>query len=462
MMKKILIGVVVFALFVMPLAAASIEVEEIDHGSTVVSEINNQVFYDLVIDNKGTADSFTLFSLIGLSITPDKSFLLSPGKTIKEINATAPETILDKPGLYLLEYQIKGQNSGLYKDKLKVRIIPMKEAFEIKTGDIRIDDSEVNVTIKNLANARIQNTTMRLKSEFFDFTAKFSLEPFGSASFVKPLDRESIKKLVAGPYVITASVSNNGKEAKAEGVAIYLESSSVKTDESSAGFVIRKNTVKKTNEGNIPLTVEIRMKRDIITRLITSYSLEPTIAERGALTTTYSWVKEIGPQSSLEVVSTTNYTFPLVLLALVVLIGLLVRIYLRTDLVLNKRVSYVKTRGGEFALKVRVHVKARKNVDNVNIVDRIPGMAKLYEHFAGKGPDKIDSEGRRLFWSIARLNAGEERVFSYIIYSKVKILGRFELPSATAMYHTDNKGKGSVESNRTYFVAEAANTADEF
>ena len=119
---------------------------------------------------------------------------------------------------------------------------------------------------------------------------------------------------------------------------------------------------------------------------------------------------------------------------------------------ISKQVSYVKTRGGEFAVKVRVSVKARKHVERIQIIDRLPGMTKLYEKFGIK-PDKIDTSTRRLFWNIDHLQAGEERVFSYIIYSNVNIVGRFELPSATAIYENEGNIQES-QSNMAFFVAE--------
>ena len=45
------------------------------------------------------------------------------------------------------------------------------------------------------------------------------------------------------------------------------------------------------------------------------------------------------------------------------------------------------------------------------------------------------------------------RVLSYVIYSKVGVLGRFALPPATALYEMQGKVEES-QSNRAFFVAE--------
>ena len=103
-----------------------------------------------------------------------------------------------------------------------------------------------------------------------------------------------------------------------------------------------------------------------------------------------------------------------------------------------------------------LHVKARKPVQQIQLIDRLPGMTQLYERFGIK-PDKIDHATRRLIWHIAHLNAGEERIYSYIIYSKVNIVGRFELPAAAASFHYAGKME-DIFSNRAFFVSETTRT----
>ena len=117
-------------------------------------------------------------------------------------------------------------------------------------------------------------------------------------------------------------------------------------------------------------------------------------------------------------------------------------------------VNGVKTKHGEFALKVTLNVKAKKHVDKIQIVDSIPHMSKLYEKF-GIPPTKLDHNSGRVYWHIERLSKGESRVFSYIVYSKLNVVGRFELPTALATYEHEGKTKQSY-SNKAYFAAEVA------
>ena len=135
------------------------------------------------------------------------------------------------------------------------------------------------------------------------------------------------------------------------------------------------------------------------------------------------------------------------------MIVVLTKKYSETTLVLKKKVSFVKAKGGEFALKVSILVNAKKYVERVNVLEKIPPLVELYERFGGDQPSRIDKKNRRLEWNFEKLEAGEMRILSYIIYSKVGVLGKFALPTATAIYEKEGEIHES-ESNRAFFVAE--------
>ena len=77
----------------------------------------------------------------------------------------------------------------------------------------------------------------------------------------------------------------------------------------------------------------------------------------------------------------------------------------------------------------------------------------LYEKFLGEYPTRVDSKNRKIEWNFEKMEAGEVRIVSYIIYSKIGIVGKFALPTATAIFEKDEKIQ-EVESNRAFFIAE--------
>src|SRR3989304_5044290 len=93
-------------------------------------------------------------------------------------------------------------------------------------------------------------------------------------------------------------------------------------------------------------------------------------------------------------------------------------------IIVRKRVSFVRAKGGQFGLKVSLHVRGRGFVERVKVFDRVPAIAKLYERFGAIAPTRFDASTRRLEWNLGTLDRGEERVLTYIIYSKVGVVGK--------------------------------------
>jgi len=434
------------------LAEFDLDIEAKDKGSVIISELNNPAIFEFIVTNNGNGDFAEVYTLVGVAMSPKGTFEIPNGKSIIKVMAYPGKEIRNREGFYSFEYQIRGQTRGIFKGKLNIKVVSFKEALSFEYRNIHPDDNKIEINIKNNVNSYLNNINVNFASAFFDFSQDISLEPFENKKIEFQIDEKKISRLVAGPYIANAIVKVADISIRFEGVVNYLEKEGTSVVKESSGFLVRKTTVTKVNEGSVPVNAIIEIRKDIISRLFTSYSLEPIKSERQGAIVKYEWERKIDPGEDFSVTATTNYTFPFILIILVIIIAFLVRIYTLTTLVLRKKVSFVKTKGGEFALKVNLFIRARKDVRNIQLIDRIPHMAKLYEQF-GRKPDKIDEQTRRLIWDISHLNKGEERVYSYIFYSKVRTVGRFELPSAIVLFEQDGE-KREVWSNKTYFVSE--------
>jgi len=84
----------------------------------------------------------------------------------------------------------------------------------------------------------------------------------------------------------------------------------------------------------------------------------------------------------------------------------------------------------------------------------LPALVKLHERFTGfYSPTRIDEKNKIIEWDLGSLDKGEKRVLSYILYSKLGILGKFSLPPASAVY--ESRGKVyETTSNRAFLIAE--------
>lgn len=456
----VILLVLLFAIAIFPFASASLTIDKTAKAQVVIAELNNPAVYEFNINNAGQPDTFEIYSLLGISMFPKGAFELNTGDNVLEVKVYPSSEVRTKfKGYYQFEYQIKGTNSGIFKDTLMINIVPLADTVEINVNDIRPGDSEAVVNIVNRQNAEIDDLKLTLDSSFFHYDGNVTIDSFGTATVKVKMDKTTVSKLTAGSYVMNAVLGLEGASAKSEATINYVRKEEVAETRVGTGFIMRDIKITKANKGNVPVTAKIEVSKDILTRLVTTYTVEPTSTDRAGLFVNHVWQKDLLPGDSYSVTMTTNYTFPFIAIILIVVVIFLVRVFTQRALMVTKRVALVKTKGGEFALRVRLHVKARKSVGNIQIIDRLPGVTKLYEKFGAK-PDKIDLATRRLFWGIGKLTAGEERVFSYIVYSKVSVVGSFELPAATAVYEEEGKTH-EVLSNKTFFVAETASYSEE-
>jgi len=452
-MKKeiVLLFSVLFALqFV---AAINLDIEKTSSNEALVLDLNVPATFDLEITNLGSTNDFEFYNLLGFSMFPVGTVHINGGQTKEVRLEISPIGEFDQRGSYTLQYFIRGNDKTEQEETVTFRIIELKDAFEIGSNEINPDSDSIEIYIKNKYNLDFKNIDAEFSSAFFELNENFDLGLLEQKKFEIELKDEEIKKLTAGFYTLNAEIKTEGKTANVEGTIKFTEKTLVTSTSRDYGFFVNTKIIKKTNEGNVIEESETVIQKNIVSRLFTTFSPEPDTSERKGSVVEYTWAREIKPGESLEIFVKTNWLFPLVVILLIITSTLLIRRYANTKLVLKKKVTFVQAKGGEFALKVSILVHSKSYVERVNLVERLPPLVKVHERFGGEQPVRIDEKTRRIEWNFEKLEAGERRMISYIIYSKVGVVGRFALPTATAIYDQEGKIK-EVESNRAFFVAE--------
>jgi len=450
-MKKILIPLII--LLILPSVLAiniSIETEAINN--VVIKGMNNPAMFKLAITNHGPTDKFEFYNLLGFQMSPSSPVSIDGAQT-KEIQLIIyPRESVDYKQFYTLNYFIRGQDRTETAQKATMKLLELGEVFEVGTDNIDSESALIKFYIRNKEKVDFPKIEAAFESQFFNVAKTFSLEPYERKNFTTDLEKQDFKTLEAGFYTLTAKLNISDKTASTEGIITFIEQDLIEKTESSAGFIIFKKTTRIENKGNIETDIETMMKKNVVSRLFTTFSPDPDLAERQGFTVYYTWSERVTPGETLDIVVTTNWLFPFIFIALIILIVIFLKQFAKTDIVMKKEVKFLKAKGGEFALKVTLFVKAKSYVERVNIFDRLPPLVKVYHRFGREVPKKVDETTRRIDWSFEKLEEGEIRVINYIIYSKVGILGRFALPSATAIYEKDGEVK-EANSNRAFFVA---------
>jgi len=436
-------------------SALNIEANFKPDSVSIINNYDEPAVFDFYVKNNDSDVTLQFFTYERFRIEPD-NFTLSKGAS-KNINVKfyAFDFMRNNVGYISMPVYIRNiQNpEDFYKiDKLIIKLVNLNNAFEIESENINPQSNFGKIYIQSLENINYSNINLMINSVFSDSKKEIlNLKPYEKKEIIFPLDQEKMKELLAGEYNVELFFTVNGQTNSFKVPVKLLEKSGLSVKEFSKGFIIQELSIEKLNEGNIMSVADISIKKNIISRFFTTFSSEPDRVERKGLFVYYSWQKELRPNQSLKVNIKTNFIFPFIILILMIIISILVKLLFRQDVIVKKRVGFVKTKSNDFALKVTISVKTRKFIEHIKIFDRIPAIAKLYENFGD--PKPIIRENGRLEWTLDRLSEGEERVFSYIFYSKINVVGKFELPPVTVLFEKEGKPK-EINSNRVFFINE--------
>lgn len=453
-------GIIGILLLISLVSAIDLQVTPKQVSNTVITDLNQPAIFDLTIKNNGESSNFKIYSLVGIDITPVESIPIASGdeKTMRiYLMPQKGLASIDKPFPFI--YHIKNSNGEIQKESLTIFILDLENAISIIPGDIDPKSDKLSVEIKNRATYDFNEINLKFSSVFFDdYKTTTSLKSLETKTIDILLYKNKVKILDAGQYLLKTELETEKKTAEIEGIIKFVEQQNIEEKQIKGGLIIRKTEIIKKNLGNIKERVGITIEKNFLSYLFTTTNIPPTSAEMQGFKRVYTWEKELSPDDELDVIATTNWFFPILIVIAIIVIIILIKKYTEKDFIFRKTVSFVRTKGGEFALKISIRIKAKKYAEKINIIDRLPHLVNLYEKFGAVPPDKVDIKNRRLEWNIEAMNKGEERIFSYIIYShKVGIIGRFELPGAKAVYERNGNVK-EITSNKSFFINEPKNT----
>lgn len=436
------------------LVSANLEIKKDVISSVAIKDLNVPAEYKLEITNLGADDTFTIYSLVGIELQPNESFSIASHETKTIVLKAYPSlTLKTSPDYYSFEYKISGKNSGIQSDELSATLVYLKDAFNFYIDDINPNSNKAVVHFNNRGGYAFKNISLKLDSAFFTKSLDFPLVGSEQRTIEIPIDPEQTRALVAGPYIVNAKINTEGLSVNSQAVLNFQEMPGIETTQSSEGRLLNRIEIKKENKGNTNLDVSVVISKNKFASLFTTFNVEPVRKESKGFTYTFIFEDNIAPGTSLDVIAKTNWWILIGLIVVIILVYYFIDKYVRNKLVLKKTVNFVRTKGGEFAIKVNIHLKARDFVEKIKVIDRLPPMVKVFERYGAFAPDRVDEKNRRIEWNLSALGRGEERVFSYIVYSKVGVMGKFELPMAGAIYEYEGKIK-EASSNQAFFTNE--------
>jgi len=452
--KKSLFFVLIFQLvFAFAFAQQTFEIEKKPIRNVWIKEFENfPLIYELKIESS-MADNYKFFSLLDILISPSQIYVDQSPKTINlsiYIRKDLP------PGKYTYTYYIKNSKE-IIEDRFSFEVVNAKDIFNFSIPEkITRDDKSLKVKIKNNYNLAFDNLTLKIYNKFVDSTFDISLKPFEEKE-VEATIKENIKEELSGSKDVNIELNLYGKSYTFEKQTYLEEYKEIKTEQRVESiFLGKKIYVKKINTGNSVVEVTIPIELNSFEKIFAKANIKANEIKKEKDYYIYVFKKDLKPNEVFEVELSVNYGW-LLILPIIILLIILVFILRRENVEIRKDVKRVRTKSGEFALRVFINVtnKTKETLSEVALLDYLPLSLKFYEHASLTLPDKI--EGNKLYWVLGEIPSGETRSISYLCYSKIKYEGKMILPKAKVKYVL--KGKKYVkESNSCSIKVEEEKT----
>lgn len=457
-MKKIGIIVFLLVLFFSTLVYAQ------DFTATILPHTdrikqNETAAYTLVISHPyNMPQTFEVYSTDVLWDIRTKDILhVAPGETFETEMQLRPLNL--NPGLYSVPLHIKLSGTDqVVKQNVQLEVISQKPPTATYLPAIRgtvtmshkadpKDPVRIYVRLENQNKKLLKNVQVKLRSNVINKDYDVELKP------------QEIKKLtfeaLIDPYTKPQQDIMKVTVVVQEGPEIYqfdLEPVEYTIFEYSNLIKLNEEVIRETfktiktiwlvNEGNIEMREKYAMPTNILESLF--MTTEPSSKRIGSQRI---WELDISKGQTQEIMIVVNYR-PLVFLISAMIVLIISYFIFRSPLVMRKQAAVIGTQeGGISELKILLTIKNRTNkqAKNVKIIDLVPRIASLKQdsEIGTVNPDKVvrdETQGTILKWHLDQIDAGEERLISYKIRSKLSILGGVTLPVAVAKFE-NSKGK---------------------
>jgi len=441
-MKKVVILALVLILSSIALAA-EIEIDVIPVKNTVYQ--GEQALFDVKITNDGDTSADFKIKSLDLNWIPDESSVKSlyVGSHKTETGRLTFNALSDvKPGRYGVSLAI--ENGDLKTEKiLPIILIDFSNLITPRFVGPQIDprrEGIVRLQLKNNYDITLENVNVKLTSDIFEKTISTTLAPLETRIEEFTVNLNSNAK--EGAHEVTITLNQNDKlisETKdAVTIAYYPGLREILTPENS--LLVKKDTVKKINEGNAVISEKYVRELARFEKLFTSTEPLPDSISYENKIYLYKWNLDLNPGESKTIVIETNYRTPLIVLIIVLIaLSLIYYYFIYKDILVSKKVlTTIKTEKGATKLKVIINLKnKRKRIfKNVKIMENITSNLKNPSEFGTIAPNKIVKTGNTisLIWILPEFGKHEERALSYSVEAG-RDVRKLYVPSTLVKYH---------------------------
>ncbi len=321
----------------------------------------------------------------------------------------------------------------------------------VSTPDVQDPRSSMKVSIlmTNRNMLDMKNLTLTISSPLFSKQVNTSLGPRKEKTNeflfdLDPLQAPGVYKVdVSVYYPLTDKIITESETEFKIDTYSLITPQYKKTDK----WFIRTETITLENIGNYERSKDVSIRMPWYKRVFVNSNM-PTDIVRLDGKSYMQWTPSLKPMEVKTITITTNYR-PLMCAIIIIILAIIMYYAVRSPVILLKEaVVQEEDEHGISEMKVKVFIKnrSRKVLESITVSDKIPGITDYIESstLGSMKPTRItrtSAKGSVLHWDIDKLDAFEERIITYRLKSKLKVVGEMSLPKARVKFTYGGKGK---------------------
>jgi hypothetical protein len=317
-------------------------------------------------------------------------------------------------------------------------------------------DFKLKIKLRNRNALDLKNMTLLIKSDLFEKKLTESISPLQEKTVQASFELDNFAEPKTHMLDVLLQVDNETFAESHTEIKIKEYSNIDVQQEKVREFLSTITTLSSKNYGNVASTKTIEVQKNWFQRLFISAEPEYTLGTSEGKPA-MSWQVTLEPNQEVVIKYTSNYRL-LFVIGLAIILTIYLYFALRSPIVLIKKAKVLHTKTsaeGISRIKVRVFMKNRtgKRLHDVEVREKISKMMEVVEekHTLGSPkPSKIirGKTATLAKWEFDALEPYEERIITYKLESKLKLIGSLEfLRTRVKFRNQDGKLKRNV-SNR--------------
>jgi len=350
-----------------------------------------------------------------------------------------------KPGNYVINLVFWSISDSKVEGEypLKLDLVDPDKAIDIELLDQKIDprkkDFPFKVKFTNNYDISIENVEVNVKNELFSKRRVLNFGPREEKVEEFSISLDSLTEQKKYPIEFLFSMDNKQLTKITKEVYISHLSEITKTEKQINKVFSSVKEIIIINGADTVAEEHYKEEFSVFGKLFTLIRPKPTKIIREGDKYTYVWDITLEPLESYKITITKTYQgFLIIIFSLLVLFGLCYYWFGKEVEIDKKVLTMRKEREGISNFKILLNIKNKSNrpLYNVRVLDKLPELIKPLKDFGTLKPVSVKTTktGVALIWNIPLLSKKEEIAISYRVESKLHIVGKLLLSTATAKY----------------------------